>query len=336
MARHGVTYQDIATAADELKGQGKNVTIENVRAILGTGSIGTINAHLRKWKEAQNPLHQVLPKEYPPEELLSLLKSLWDRVITQSNEEFIPVEEKFQREITELEQELDKYKNNNKRWQKLFTHWQQENAKITQEKITLEQALDFSHKENVSLQTKQDFLYQQLQEKNERINELHHLHKQDKEAAREQRLLDQQQHEQQTQQLQAQIKELHLQLTLQCEKFIRLDKDYQTLEKENAKAQLHLDEVKLKLNEVEKMSDKNFHASQHWQHQYKEIQNALKDQMDHLIDKKSENKLLLQQLQDVENNFITLQNQFKLLEQEKWELTKEKAKLEGRLLEMQI
>ena len=43
MSRPGVTFQDIANAAQDLKGQGKTVTIENVRAILGTGSIGTIN-----------------------------------------------------------------------------------------------------------------------------------------------------------------------------------------------------------------------------------------------------------------------------------------------------
>lgn len=49
MSRPGVTYQDIAAAAQELKGQGKNITIENIRANLGKGSIGTINKYLRQW-----------------------------------------------------------------------------------------------------------------------------------------------------------------------------------------------------------------------------------------------------------------------------------------------
>jgi hypothetical protein len=49
MARPGVTYQDIESAANALKGQGKSVTIESVRSILGTGSIGTINMQRTKF-----------------------------------------------------------------------------------------------------------------------------------------------------------------------------------------------------------------------------------------------------------------------------------------------
>ena len=38
MSRPGVTYQDIVTAVNQLKGQGKSVTIENIRSFLGTAA----------------------------------------------------------------------------------------------------------------------------------------------------------------------------------------------------------------------------------------------------------------------------------------------------------
>lgn len=126
MARPGVTYKDIATAASELKGQGRSITIDNVRSILGTGSIGTINNHLRKWKDAQTSTNKIAVKENIPEELIALVKGLWERVCAQSIEQFTPLETRYQQEVAQLKQEVDKYKNNNQRWQKLYDQWLKE------------------------------------------------------------------------------------------------------------------------------------------------------------------------------------------------------------------
>jgi len=50
MGRTGVTYQDVCEAAETLQGQQKSITIDNLRAILGTGSRGTLAMHLRTYK----------------------------------------------------------------------------------------------------------------------------------------------------------------------------------------------------------------------------------------------------------------------------------------------
>ncbi len=229
MSRPGITYQDVANAAHQLSAQDINPTIEAIRKITGTGSNGTLALHLRKWKEIQSGTLKIASKENLPGELVSLLKGLWDRVITQSEERVVSIEESYQQELTELKQELEKYKANNQRWQKLFTQWQQEQTQLSNEKLTLEQAVERAHKENVSLQARLDTLLQQLQEKSERIDELHQLHKQAqenlehyRESAREQRLIDQQQHEQQRQFLQTEIKTLKEQSSLQRDKMSAL------------------------------------------------------------------------------------------------------------------
>lgn len=266
MARHGISYDNVISAANTLKAQGKSVTIENIRGFLGTGSAGTVNQHLRRWKEAQQSTQKIASKENLPEGLITLVKGLWEGVLAQSTEQFTPIEANYQQEITELKAELEKYRSNNQRWQAMFNQWQQEKAALANEKLTLEQALDFAHKENQSLHSKYDGLLQQLQEKQERIEELHRLHQQTqanlehyRESAREQRLLDQQQFEHEKQQLQLEIKLLKEQLLLQQHKYSKLDQEYQikersylALEQQNHDVLKSVDNLKLKVNEIEK------------------------------------------------------------------------------------
>lgn len=350
MARPGVTYQDIAAAAQALKGQGTNITIENVRAILGTGSISTINTHLRKWKEAQDHTHKISIKENLPEELVALIQGLWERVITQSAEQFAPLEEKLKQDITLLTQDLEKYKNNNMRWQKLFDQWQQEKTKLTKEKLTLEQALEFGHKEHTTLTAKNDTLLLQLQNKQDRIDELHRLHKQTqdnlehyRESAREQRIFDQQQHEQQKQQLQNEIKTLQEKLVIQRNDFLALQQEYQATQKSHAmlkedhmKQQSLCERMQQQLTDVEKIKDAQLKTILHWQHQHNELQNRLDLKISQFFDIQAENKILQQQQSEAKQSLTNLQNQNKLLIHEKWELAQEKSHLEGRLKQMSV
>ncbi|MHB1946942.1 MAG: DNA-binding protein [Gammaproteobacteria bacterium] len=349
MARPGVTYQDISSAANELKGQGKSVTIENVRAILGTGSIGTINNHLRKWKETQSSTHKIASKENLPEELISLVKGLWEGIVTQSITRFEPIEENYHKEIAELKEELEKYKNNNQRWQKLFNQWQQEKSQLASENLTLEQALEFSHKENATLNTKQEGLLQQLQEKQARIDELSRLLKQVqqnlehyRESSREQRLLDQHQYEQQKQQLQLEIKALNEQLLIQREKFAAFQQQYQSLQQSNAvlestyaeeQSKHHL--IRTKYEEAERDKNEYFQSTQYWQNQFKEIQKSLDNKISEYIGIQTEVKVLSLQLVDLKKLLSVAQDQNKFLANEKWSLAQEKSQLEGQLKQMQ-
>lgn len=53
MARTGITYEQVAAAADALIGAGQQPTIKSVRERLGTGSPNTVHAHLSRWREAR-------------------------------------------------------------------------------------------------------------------------------------------------------------------------------------------------------------------------------------------------------------------------------------------
>lgn len=53
MAREGITFEQVAAAADALVGEGQQPTIRAIRERLNTGSPNTIHKHLSAWREAR-------------------------------------------------------------------------------------------------------------------------------------------------------------------------------------------------------------------------------------------------------------------------------------------
>lgn len=274
---------------------------------------------------------------------------MWEGVIHKSIARFEPIEESYQNEIADLKEELEKYKNNNQRWQKLFNQWQQEKSKLDNNVLTLEQALEFSQKENASSHAKHDALLQQLQEKQARIDELHRLHTQTqnnlehyRETMREQRLLDQHQYEQQKQQLQVEIKALSEQLMLQREKISSIQQDYRSIQKTYVLLEKNYAEEKSKYislhtqyEDNEKIKNEYVQSSQYWQNRFNELQKNSENKISEFINAQSEIKTLLQKINDTKQLLQDTQSQNKLLANEKWSLAQEKAQLEGQIRQMQ-
>jgi len=349
MARLGVTYQDISNAANELNGLGKSITIENIRVHLGTGSIGTINKYLRQWREIQSSTSKIVSKENIPEELVSLMKGLWDGVITQSIKRFEPVEINYQNEITDLKIELEKYRNNNERWQKLFNQWQQEKMQLANEMLTLEQALEFAHKENQSLHSKYDSVLQQLQEKQVRIEELHRLHQQTqanlehyRESAREQFVLAQQQFEREKQQFLFDMKELKEQLIVQQRQYSIVHQEKQLLEQSHSelkvshsKSNVLCESLNSEIQQLRNDTIEYQQTNQHRLNQINDLQTRVDANVSEVINLQGNNQFLNQQLINSKELMCDLRDQNKLLASEKWELAQEKAMVEGQLKELQ-
>lgn len=53
MAREGISFEQVAAAADALVGEGQQPTIRAIRERLGTGSPNTVHRHLAAWREAR-------------------------------------------------------------------------------------------------------------------------------------------------------------------------------------------------------------------------------------------------------------------------------------------
>lgn len=64
MARTGITYEQVAAAADAIIGEGQQPTINAVRDRIGTGSPNTVHKHLTAWR-ATRPQAAVAAPELP-------------------------------------------------------------------------------------------------------------------------------------------------------------------------------------------------------------------------------------------------------------------------------
>jgi len=349
MARTGITYLEVADAATQLVGQGRNPTVEQVRLLLKTGSSTTIAKHLRQWKTNQESTHLISAKENLPTEFVAMMKGLWERVVDHSAEKVALVTNQYEQTVTELEQQLEKYKSNNQRWQKLYEQWLAEKNKFAIEKLTLEQALDFSHKEKNDLDAKVEANLQHIQEKNERINELHRLHKQTqdnlehyRESVREQRLLDHEKQEQQKELLQSEINTLNSQLKIKQEKIFELQEKNNVLQHQLSTLNVQFEQLqsesandKLQLINIEKEKFEYLHISQHWQNQFNELQKSFSEKTEIMLNVQTDVKLLSQQLMEAKTTITDLHNQNTQLNHEKWTLIQEKSVLEGQLKQMQ-
>src|SRR5690242_15701507 len=102
MARPGITYNDVAKAALELTGQGKLPTIDSIRQFLSTGSSSTIAPHLRTWKAKQGETQLIASKEKLPEDLVALMKGLWERVHQEAQNQISVIEQQANKNSNDL------------------------------------------------------------------------------------------------------------------------------------------------------------------------------------------------------------------------------------------
>lgn len=350
MSRPGITYQDIANAAQALQAQGINPTIEGIRKITGTGSNGTIAPHLRRWKEAQFEVNKVASKDHLPEPLVLLMKELWGQVIIQSDTKVITIEENYQKTISELQEELQKYKANNQRWQNLFNQWQQEKSRLTNDKLSLDGAISELQKIASLSEIKQGTLIQQLTEKQERILELHRLQSQAqanlehyRESAREQRLMEQHRFEQQQQQLEQTINQLQQRVILLDQDNLNLKQQYEkiifernSIQIENEKLHNQLNVLQANYSCIENELNENIQSNKHWQFQYYAVEQKSNEQAELLIELRAQIAAFAQKQIFLEKQAQELIDQNKILGLEKWELVQEKAQLEGQNKQLQL
>lgn len=189
MARTGVTYDDVANAAIELKDKGINPTIEQIRNLLGTGSSTTLARHLRAWKDKVQEAGEVARKSELPMELVGSIKSLWKDLQERTHTAITDHQAEHQDELSKLNQELSKYKQNNNKWQKLYQQLQLDKSEALSQVKKLEMLLRERDKE-ISVLTKV------VDEKKNQIEKLHHIQQQAQvnfdvlqQSVREERLL---------------------------------------------------------------------------------------------------------------------------------------------------
>lgn len=105
MARAGVTYHDVAKAAEAIKNLRQEPTVDRVREHLGTGSKSTIAPLLKRWRSDNGEAADIGGL---PNDLIEVVKSLHERVqqmadhrIEQARQEFEGFNQELRKELTD-------------------------------------------------------------------------------------------------------------------------------------------------------------------------------------------------------------------------------------------
>lgn len=350
MARFGIGYEEIAEAAEQLRAQGINPTVESIRRKTGTGSNGTIAMHLRAWRERQDETKRVALKENLPEELVSTLKGLWSRVVSEAQEKIETIKQGVVGEVLEIKTRSEKLAADSARWEQQFHTLKHEKDTISNDKLSLEQVLIELKKQNALLESKSDALTQQIKDKQAHIDELNRLHKQVQinlehyqESAREQRLIEQQRFEQQQHQMSQTINQLEQKLvahrhdcTILNEKLHQTNHEKESIQKSNDGLHGQLEKIQIHFSQIEKEYAEKTHAVNQLQITTQTLQEKLNEHIATNNQSEKQIAVLTQQLSMTQNEANELSTQNKSLAHEKWILGQEKAQLEGRLKQMGI
>ena len=345
MGRPGITYTDVANAAQQIAAQGNNPTIEAVRAVLKTGSSGTIAGHLREWKAKQSNTLAIASKEKLPEELVAVIKGLWNKLVTQSEQEINVFKESASQATDRLKDDLEKLQHENNQLQQQHHSLQNENKSLTHENETLQQVIASNKLEITTLQTKVDNFSNQLNEKQSRVEELHQLNQQIqqnlehyRESSREQRAHDQHTFEQRQHQLQLTIQQHQQEIA-------SLAEENKTLNQQNISNQQIVNDLRevgaaykkaqSRMVELEKIVTKHQEAETHWKSRYDSENAKANKQQSELLELQQAQASLKQKLSDNEATIGELKSQNRVLANEKWEVGQEKASLLGQLKQLE-
>lgn len=208
MGRTGVTLFDVEQAALQLQGRGKTPSIDAIRDILGTGSKSTIGQHLKDWKSAQQEAQKKLPNE-----LLSLVTGLWERLNNQADRRISDIEEShaeqeqaLKQTIAQIQKEFSLMEKQNHQHEEALAKSCAENEALKNARLTLGQELaQLTERHNATLQQLDDHKKENTrlhQLANNIQSNLEHYQNAMQQLRTEQQLATEKQHAQFQQQLQ--------------------------------------------------------------------------------------------------------------------------------------
>lgn len=107
MARSGICYEDVQTAAESLLGRGLNPTIQRVRELLGTGSNTTISEHLKTWQQQMADAPRIMLPPTVPEAVMTALDAFWKIAVQHAEAAFEEQRATAARAVAAAEQDRD-------------------------------------------------------------------------------------------------------------------------------------------------------------------------------------------------------------------------------------
>lgn len=189
MSRLGITYQDVAEAADILLLQHESPTMENVRQYLGgTGSFTTLSKHLNTWrsKRLMATVKEDPKRIIPPDQVSLAVQGVWEQLTGQANQQIETLKQETQTQITSLLAEKQQFEEEKLNLQKLLEAANLKINHLSTDKTLLQKELTELHRQHELLQQDSRRLEQQLQQAQQakiaHITDLQHVYEEARET----------------------------------------------------------------------------------------------------------------------------------------------------------
>ncbi len=142
MARAGVTYIDVAKAAEVVRSHGEEPTVDRVRDQLGTGSKSTIAPLLKRWRSDSGERADI---DGLPGDLVEVVKSLHERVQQLADHKMEQGRKDIQHVINNLRDELTTVQNSEKRLLASHQEYEQRLSSLANENAQLSKDREKAH-----------------------------------------------------------------------------------------------------------------------------------------------------------------------------------------------
>ena len=346
MARAGITYYDVSKAAEAIKIQNQEPTVDRVREHLGTGSKSTIAPLLKRWRSDNGELADVSGL---PNDLVEVVKALHERVqqmadqrIAQSRNEFKASNEELRKELTEARNSIVQ----------LTDRQQDVNAQLSQ--ITEAKALQGKSLEEVRIklataEAQRDEALSRTAELKESVAELkqenkdirdHFEHYQqrtaeDRQQEREQFHVVNQGLKDQIQDLQHRLIQAESRASELIDTNAHLQRQTHELEKANAMHKSTLDRQVVDIQNLEHQLNDASVKSREQQHKSEQLVDNIAALTSQKADVDKQVAVLSQALEATKTDMIAAQNRVGVLSDENKMILQEKAVIQGQFKQLQ-
>ncbi|WP_338353339.1 DNA-binding protein [Thalassolituus oleivorans] len=169
MARAGVTYHDVAKAAEAIKGQRQEPTVDRVREHLGTGSKSTIAPLLKRWRSDNGEVADISGL---PNDLVEVVKAMHERVQQMADHRIEQARHEYEAFNKELRKELADSKNTIAQLTARQQDLDDQIARITEEKSLQGKSLEDTRVSLAKVESQRDEALARTSDLKESVSEL--------------------------------------------------------------------------------------------------------------------------------------------------------------------
>ncbi|MFT6551328.1 MAG: chromosome segregation ATPase [Zhongshania marina] len=346
MARTGITYHDVAKAAEAIKIQNQEPTVDRVREHLGTGSKSTIAPLLKRWRSDNGEVADVSGL---PNDLVKVVKALHERVqqmadqrIAQSRDEFKASNDQLRKELTEAHNSIvqltDRQQDLNAQLSQITEAKAQQGKSLEEVRIKLATA-EAQRDEALSRTAELKESVAELKQENKDIRD-HFEHYQQRTA--EDRRQEREQFHVVNQGLKDQIQDLQnrlIQAESRASELVdtnaHLQRQTHELEQANAMNKSTLDRQVVDIENLEHRLNDASAKSREQQHKSEQLADNIAALTSQKADADKQVAVLSQALEATKTDLIASQNRVEALSDENKMILQEKAMIQGQLKQLQ-